>query len=377
MRFAGENDPQLYRVVMGFLMKTKAQYRHGGAPAFDLRRLNLPDKRVLDFSVNINPLGPPMIVREKWPGFFSAIENYPSIHGDGVAQYYEGKFGIPSRNFLAGNGSTEMIYLVPRVFRFGHVLIVTPSYHDYERASIVAGSKVTRFPLLPENGFSLSNVNELIKSLKNSDAFWLGRPNNPTGTLMPKEILLDLAGRFPHKMFIIDEAFIQFIDNWKEQSLLCEDPRPNILIIHSLTKFYALAGVRLGGVAGSADAIARLRQAKEPWTVNGVAEKIAPPLLACAGYEQETRSLVAKEYKKIFQKLAMLDGITPFPSTANFLLCQWHKTKTLDDLMRYFLSRGAYIRDCRNFPGLEEGFFRVGFRAPRENDLLLSLLSSV
>lgn len=377
MRFAGENDSQLYRVVMGFLMKTKAQYRHGGAPAFDLRRLNLPDKRVLDFSVNINPMGPPMIVREKWSEFFLAIENYPSIHGDGVAQYYEGKFGIPSRNFLAGNGSTEMIYLVPRVFRFGHVLIVTPSYHDYERASLLSGTKVERYPLSPEEKFSSPGLDRLAQALKNVDAMWMGRPNNPTGTLMPKEILLELAGMFPQKWFIIDEAFIQFVDRWEEQSLLCEEPKSNILIIHSLTKFYAFAGLRLGGVAGSADAIARLRQAKVPWTVNGVAEKIAPLLLACADYEQEARSLVAKEYKKIFRKLELMDGITPFPSTANFLLCQWHKTKTLDDLMRYLLSRGAYIRDCRNFPGLEEGFFRVGFRAPRENDLLLSLLSSV
>ncbi|RLC12914.1 MAG: threonine-phosphate decarboxylase [Deltaproteobacteria bacterium] len=361
---------------MGFLMKTQAQYRHGGAPEFDLRRFNLPHKRVCDFSVNLNPLGSPMMVREKWSEFFLAIENYPSIHGDGVTRYYEDRFGIPSRNFLAGNGSTEMIYLVPKVFRFEHVLIVTPSYHDYERASIMAGTKVTRFPLLSKNRFSLSNVNEMIRSLKNSDALWLGRPNNPTGTLMPKEILLELARMFPQKWFIIDEAFIQFVDRWKEQSLLCEEPKPNILIIHSLTKFYALAGLRLGGVVGSAEAISRLRQAKEPWTVNGVAEKIAPLLLQCADYEQEARSLVAKEYKKIFRKLAMLDGITPFPSTANFLLCQWHKTENLDDLMRHLLSRGAYVRDCRNFPGLEEGFFRVGFRAPRENDLLLSLLSS-
>jgi len=358
-------------------MKTKARYRHGGTPEFDLRRLNLPGKRVLDFSVNINPLGLPMIVREKWPEFFLAIKNYPSIHGDGVARYYEGKFGIPSRNFLAGNGSTEMIYLVPRVFRFGHVLIVTPSYHDYERASLLSGTRVERYPLSPEEKFSSPGLDRLVQALKNVDAMWMGRPNNPTGMLVPKELVLELAGMFPQKWFIIDEAFIQFVDRWEEQSLLLEDPRPNILIIHSLTKFYALAGLRLGGVAGSVGAISRLRQAKEPWTVNGVAEKIAPLLLACAGYEQETRSLVAKEYNKIFQKLELMDGITPFPSTANFLLCQWYKTKDLDDLMRHLLSRGVYIRDCQNFPGLEEGFFRVGFRAPRENDLLLSLLSSI
>lgn len=361
---------------MDNFMKEKVSYRHGGAPVFDLRRFNMPERPLCDFSVNINPLGSPPIVKEKWAELVSAIENYPSMHGDGVAAYYERKFGIPSRNVLAGNGSTEMIYLVPRVFRFRHALIVTPSYHDYERASLLSGAKMQRYPLSPEDEFSLTNLDRLVAALKNMDAVWMGRPNNPTGTLISKQIILELAGMFPRKSFLIDEAFIQFVDRWQEQSLLCEEPRPNILVVHSLTKFYALTGLRLGAVVGPAETISRLRQAKEPWTVNRVAEKIAPLLLACANYERETRSLVATEYTKIFRRLEMTDGITPFPSTANFLLCRWHKTDNLDDLMRHLLSQGAYIRDCRNFQDLENGFFRVGFRVPQENDLLLSLLSS-
>lgn len=238
------------------------------------------------------------------------------------------------------------------------------------------GTSVERYQLLPEEGFAFPELDRLMPALKNADALWMGRPNNPTGTLIPKQIIQELAGMFPHKWFIIDEAFIQFVDSWEEQSLLSEKPRPNILVVHSLTKFYALTGLRMGAVVGPAEIISRLRQAKEPWTVNGVAEKIAPLLLACTDYEQQTRSLVATECKRFFQRLEMTDRITPFPSTANFLLCRWHKTDDLDDLMRHLLSQGVYIRDCRNFPGLAHGFFRLGFRAPRENDLLLSLLAS-
>jgi len=357
-------------------MNNKISYRHGGTPVFDQRRLNLPERPVRDFSVNINPLGSPLVVKENWAELVSAVERYPSMHGDGVASYYEDKFSISPRNVLAGNGSTEMIYLVPRVLHFRHALIITPSYHDYERASLLFGTSVERYQLLPEEGFAFPELDRLMPALKNADALWMGRPNNPTGTLIPKQIIQELAGMFPHKWFIIDEAFIQFVDSWEEQSLLCEKPRPNILVVHSLTKFYALTGLRMGAVVGPAEIISRLRQAKEPWTVNGVAEKIAPLLLACTDYEQQTRSLVATECKKFFQRLEMTDRITPFPSTANFLLCRWHKTDDLDDLMRHLLSQGVYIRDCRNFPGLAHGFFRLGFRAPRENDLLLSLLAS-
>jgi len=104
-------------------MNNKISYRHGGTPVFDQRRLNLPERPVRDFSVNINPLGSPLVVKENWAGLVSAVERYPSMHGDGVASYYEDKSSIYPRNVLAGNGSTEMIYLVPRVLHFRHALI--------------------------------------------------------------------------------------------------------------------------------------------------------------------------------------------------------------------------------------------------------------
>ena len=133
---------------------------------------------------------------------------------------------------------------------------------------------------------------------------------------------MDFADRFPDKWFIIDEAFIQFVDGWEELSFLTEEPRLNILVIHSLTKFYALAGLRLGGIMGNREVISRLRNAKLPWTVNGIADSIAPLLLECAEYERKTHSDIIKERTRVFQNLEELEGITPFPSTANFILCR-------------------------------------------------------
>ena len=358
------------------LMKTTFPYQHGGTPRFDQARLGLPERSVLDFSVNLNCLGVPEIIREKWPGLLKTVENYPTVEANGVTHYYQERLGISPLNFLAGNGSTEMIYLAPRALRFKSVVIITPSYHDYERASILASAKVMRCPLSPANQFSPPGVQELINILGNAEALWLGHPNNPTGALFPKEVLLEIAGRFPDKWFVIDEAFIQFLDRWEERSFLGGELKSNILIVHSLTKFYALAGLRLGGIVGDERVISRLREAKQPWTVNGIADKVAPLLLECADYEHKTRSGIKKERARIFQDLEELDGVTPFPSSANFILCQWTKTKNLDDLMRHLLLNGVYVRDCRNFPGLERSFFRIGLRTPKENDQLLSILSS-
>jgi len=303
-------------------------------------------------------------------------EAYPSLTGRGVAGYYAERFGVGPRQFLSGNGSTEMIYLIPRVLRLGRAAVITPSYDDYERACLLAGTAVVRFPLDRENGFSAPGMDRLAAILREVDGLWLGRPNNPSATLIPKAHILELAGRFPEKCFIVDEAFIQFLDDWREQSLLFERPLPNVLVVHSLTKFYAVAGLRLGGVFAAEGVIDRLERAKEPWTVNGIADRLAPMLGRCAEYEERSRGMVRAEIGRFRSWIEPLEGIAAYPSRINFLLCRWTRTRDLDDLLRHLLERGVYVRDCRNFPGLEAGYFRIGLRGPGDNDRLMGCLAS-
>ena len=357
-------------------MKNELQYKHGGTPRLDMIRLGVPVGPVLDFSVNLNPLGPPAIIKEKWGELFEEIEQYPSVEGDGVARYYQTISGIFPNNFLAGNGSTELIYLIPRVLKFKRVAVLTPSFHDYERASLLEGAKVVKCPLFPHDDFAFPTEDRLIEVLQNVDALWIARPNNPTGNLFPRKLVLELVRMFPDKWFIIDEAFIQFLDDWKKNSFLAQGPKTNLLVLNSLTKFYAVAGLRLGGLMGSRKVISRLKKAKEPWTINGIADRVASLLIQCADYDDETRLVVREESKRVFMGLKDLDGVIPFSTSANFILCQWVRTGDLDDLLGYLLSNGSYMRDCRNFPGLEENFFRMGLKTAEDNDRFLSLVSS-
>ena len=357
-------------------MKNDSKYKHGGTPQLDMIRLGVSAGPVLDFSVNLNPLGPPAIIRENWPDLIQCIEHYPSVEGDGVAAYYESACGIAPKNFLAGNGSTELIYLTPRALKFKRAAVMAPSFHDYERASLLAGAEVVKLPLSRNDHFAFPTADRIVRTLKDVDALWIARPNNPTGNLFSKDLILDLADRFPEKWFVVDEAFIQFLDHWKSDSLLMDKPRPNILVLNSLTKFYSIAGLRLGGIVGDEAVISRLRSEKEPWAVNGIADRVASLLVRCSDYDDQTRSLVKKERARLFQTLERLDGITPFSPTANYILCQWTKSPDLDDLLKHLLSRGLYLRDCRNFPGLKENFFRIGLKKPEENDRFFSALSS-
>ncbi len=357
-------------------IKSNSEYMHGGVPKTDMQRLDVAERRVLDFSVNLNFFGPPPIIEEKWPELFETIEQYPSVSGDGVARYYQSVCGVSLHNFLAGNGSTELIYLVARVIGYQRAAIITPSFHDYERASLLAGAQVIRCPLSPHNGFALPRKEDLIGMLRDVDALWIARPNNPTGNLFEKNLVLELADQFPEKWFIVDEAFVQFLDDWKKRSLLTEKPKSNVLVLNSLTKFYAVAGLRLGGIVGHENVISRMKRAKEPWAINGIADRVASLLSECTDYDEKSRLAINGEKERVFSALKDMDGILPFPPSVNYILCQWLKTDNLDHLLAHLLANGVYIRDCRNFPGLEKNYFRLGLRIPEENDRLLSLISS-
>ena len=353
-----------------------SEYVHGGVPGTDMRRLDVAERRVLDFSVNLNFFGPPPIIEKKWSELFETIEQYPSVSGDGVARYYRSAFGVLRHNFLAGNGSTELIYLAARVLGYRRAAIITPSFHDYERASLLAGAEVVRFPLSPHDDFAFPEKENLVGILGNVDALWIARPNNPTGNLLEKNLVLELADQFPEKWFIVDEAFVQFLDDWERASLLTEEPRSNVLVINSLTKFYAVAGLRLGGIVGHKDVISRMKHAKEPWAINGIADRVASLLSECTDYAEKSRRAITAEKERVFHALKDMDGIRPFWPSANYILCQWRKTDNLDHLLTHLLEEGLYLRDCRNFPGLEENYFRLGLRIPEENNRVLSLISS-
>ena len=351
------------------------KYIHGGSPEYYFRRFNLPEREVIDFSVNINPLGPPPIVKKIWNKLLDNIPLYPTVDGQGVRAFYKKRFSIPDEFILSGNGSTELIYLLPRALALNNVAILKPSYYDYERASIIAGSKVLSIYLDPYDIDMEKSKRKLMDSIKIADAIWIGRPNNPTGHMILKDIINEISEAFPKKWIIIDEAFIQFVKNWEDETFISADMPKNILVIHSLTKFYALTGIRIGALISRPENISLMSSKKEPWSINGIAEQIAKYLYPCDEYEKKTVLMISKEREKLYRVLSLIKDMDPLPSKANFILCRWERD--LDELLRYLLKKGIYVRDCRNFDGLSGNFFRIGIKNPKENELLISCLLSI
>ena len=351
------------------------EHIHGGDPQRELKRLGIDAREVLDFSVNVSPLGVPLEIKAIWNDLWKEIESYPTVDGEGVLHYYQKRFNLDPAQVLAGNGSTEFIYLAPRALALQKVVVIHPSFHDYTRACLAAGAELIPVELEPTDGFAPPDMAVLEEALARGDGLFLGNPNNPTGTIFPRQTLLDLATHFPSKWLLVDEAFVQFLDQPDSVSLIKEEPPPaNILIFHSLTKFYALPGLRLGAVVGHPDSIARLRPLKEPWSVNRVAEKVALKLIGCTDYEKKLTQLIRRERPRVFGRIREIPGFQAFEPAANFLLARWTQTNDLDDFLSFMLNSGIHFRDCRNFPGLEDNFFRMAIRHGQENDQVLSLM---
>jgi L-threonine-O-3-phosphate decarboxylase len=327
----------------------------------------------LDFSVNLAPVGPP--IRELLASPIP-LAPYPSMDGRGVRDFYAARFGLDRECVLALNGAIEGIYLLPRALGLKRVLVPQPSFFDYGRACRLASAEVVPLALSESGSFAFPGIDALADALDGCDAMIAGSPNNPTGTLIPKELLLAVACRFPDKTFIIDEAFIQFTESFPSNSLMPEIRAfKNIVVIHSLTKFYAIAGLRLGAVVAHPAMIGRLYGHKEPWTVNAVAEHAAGLLLHCGGYDREVRSVIAAGRRQFTEGLASNPPITLHGGTANFFLASVNDGVNFDALLDALRTHGIVVRDCRNFEGIPPACFRFCIRTHEENQRLIETLN--
>ncbi len=351
------------------------EYIHGGSMDSHLRLFNIKkDQEIIDFSVNINPFGTPPILKIEWNNLIKYVDRYPTQDGDGVLEFYEEKFSINKDCIAATNGSIELIYLAPRALNIKTAAVVEPSFYDYRRAFEINGCEIISINTNKENGFRFELDKKTVDAIENADAVILGNPNNPTGSLIDKNIITELAENYKDKWFLIDEAFIQFTDNYQDHTLMgCGIT--NIVVFHSLTKFYALPGLRIGAAVGSKEAVDNFKKFKEPWSVNIIAEHAAKSIIQCSEYEKSTIKLIQKERTRFKQNISNTKQIKLFDTHANFFLAELNSTYDMDDFLKYLLLNGVYVRDCRNFRGLFGNFFRFAILTEKENDKLMNLFS--
>jgi len=346
--------------------------RHGG----NLRRISEQAKKdsgeILDFSANINPLGPPDDFRTVIVRQLDSLVHYPDPDCTEITEAFAARYGVSTDEIVLGNGSTELLYLLPTILPKKRAVIVVPAYVDYERAAGLAGLGIKPFYLRKEDDFTL-DFSSLDALLTADDILFLGRPNNPTGNMPSVELIRALAARHPETFFIIDEAFADFAP--ETETLLVPGRGDNIIILKSLTKFYAMPGLRLGGAVLNPKLAAHLKERMPPWSVNTLAQAAGAAALRNERYIGQTRRFVNEKREELRVAVASLPGLTVFPGAANFLLVRAEApAPDAPEISRRLLGKGIAIRLCDNFTGLDRRFFRIAVRTERENARLVAAL---
>lgn len=356
---------------------TNKEHVHGGCPDVDRERLNVDSNQsIRDFSVNTTPWGPPEILR--FPqDLFSRMTSYPPSRGKPVAQFLSDRYQIPEPCLLPTNGSVEGMYHIFRALDISSVLLVPPCFHDYERAASAADVRIEFVKRSSVSRYQFPDTGSIREKLPEVDALFVGHPGNPTGHLLPKNQLEEWMSTFQDTFFLVDEAFISFYRNEQEQTFTSRvEECENVVVFHSLTKFFTIPGLRVGGTAAHPEQIDKIQQHQPPWSINHVASRSAELLLKhnLAPYETKIRKRTREEMNWIQTRLQNITGISQISEGPNYFFCAWNRTDHLDDLLTSLLSKGLYVRDCRNFRGISDELFRFSVRKREANSQLMEAL---
>lgn len=331
-------------------------------------------EKVVDFSVNLNPLGAPSKLREKWGQWFSAINDYPDPYTSTLLETLAKKENIPATHLLTGNGAAEMITLIARHLAGRKVIVIHPAFSEYETACKNEGCEIVQV-ILSAPDWKLE-LHKLENELENAAAVFLCNPNNPTGVHYDRESVeaLIAACQKTNTLCIIDEAFYDFLP--EPVTFIQEVQRTeHVLIIRSLTKMYSIAGLRLGFLAGSPELLRQIGKTQPHWSVNALAMRAGVACLQDENHVKETRKFILKERITVFTKLEEL-GFKYSPSQLNFYLLRDPALPSQEKLLHHLLEQGLVLRHTENFPGIEGKWLRAAVKQTKENHLLMEALAA-
>jgi threonine-phosphate decarboxylase len=337
-------------------------FRHGGtaAPGY------------LDFSASVNPLGPPAAVLAALCDNLAAVARYPDADCRLLTRHLARLHGLGRECVVAGNGAAELIHAAARAVRPRRVAIAEPTFTEYRRASLRCGAVIDHW--LSEKAY----YQPAPFDPEGAGLVWLCNPNNPTGRLWSRGEIAPWVAAHPESVFVVDEAFLPFRPDEPDHSLGAAVERlPNLIVVRSLTKLYALPGLRLGYALAAPEWARRLREQLPPWSVNGLAQLAGLTALEDDPYRQRTHAWFEAEPVRFFQKLRNLAAhLEALPTQANFILLRLRHA-TAEVVARRLGERHILVRDAGDFVGLSPSWVRVAVRTAAENDRLLAALADV
>ena len=331
-------------------------YGHGD----DIYKSNTEIKA--NFSTNVWYDADSDIIRSVLITQMDKIFHYPEPAAESFVREVAHFHGIEPQNVIAGNGATELFYLIAHAFEGQRTILPTPSFSEYEDACTLYRHQQIFVPI---KDFQMVPA----------ELMFICNPNNPNGHVWKKEEIENILQQNPQMTLVVDESFIDFAPT----ACPCEPllaQYPNLLVVHSMTKSYAIPGLRLGYLLGNAPLIERIKRFTLPWNVNALAIEIGKFLLQNGKYLLPNTDRLFKRKENFIRAFDELPGYSPVPSeTSFFLIHTIHNSRILkQELLKQF---GILIRDASNFRGLDEHYFRVNTLSEEKNQMLIRALRSL
>lgn len=323
-----------------------------------------------DFSANINPLGMPnaSILAAKRGVTLSV--HYPDYLGEELCNALSQKEQVPSRNILLGNGCAELIWLLSYALKPTQALLPAPTFQEYESCLRNVSCNISYYPLQADHLFRIDE--SILSDISGADILFLCNPNNPTGVITNRRLLLQIAEKCQecNTILVIDECFIEFVEDYQEISMVpFLQEYSNLIILKAFTKFYGMPGLRLGyALTYNKVLLENMRGCMQPWNTSIPAQMAGLAALEDTEYRKATYQLMGEERSFLLQE--MKKGLTEhiYGSEGNFIFF-----KADPALQEKLLAKHIFIRDCSNFSNLTLGYYRIAIRSHCENVHLIEV----
>ncbi len=350
--------------------------QHGGNVLQMASLHGLNPSYIIDFSANINPLGMPRGLKPILTDNLERLEQYPDIDYQLLHAQLARHHQCPQHYVIAGNGATELIFLWAKYAKPKKALLVEPSFGEYRQALLQTDCQISHYLLTEENEFRVTE--QILTALTpDLDCLFLCTPNNPTGLQPDAHLLLDILNRCAAMkiQLFVDESFLDFMPDAQSLSHYLAE-YPNLYILRSLTKFYALPGLRLGYMLSSDSKLfQQIREQREPWTINALAAIAGEVLFNFVAYHQETYQWLNQEQQYLLGELSQFEQLKLFPPSANYIFFKHLESRS--NLQSQLMAHGILIRSCANYIGLDSHFYRIAIKSREDNQKLVCALQQV
>lgn len=347
---------------------------HGGDIYGIAKEWNLRPEECLDFSANLNPLGTPSGVQEAMSHGLELVKYYPDPDCTELRELLSEKHSLPAAWIMIGNGAADLIFRLVYAAHPSKALIPAPTFLEYEEALKQIDTEICYW----EMGNSFTITEDFLACMEPShDILFLCNPNNPTGILIDSDLLKRIVDRARELdiLVVMDECFLEFTGLENSHTMIpCIAQYPNIIIIRSFTKMFAIPGIRIGyALCANERLLIKIKKAGQSWSVNAVAAAAGAAALKEEAFRIKSIEYIKKE-REFLKKALTAVGFFVYPGSADYL---FFRADGCQDLYERLLQDKIIIRQCRNYRGLNHFYYRIAVKKHEDNRKLIQSIENI